>query len=189
LLAVIQGILELSELDRGAVRLEATAFSLREIIADTLKPLVARAEGKGLAVTVEMDRAIPEAIVGDPSRLRQIIGHLVSNAIKFTEKGEVRVLANVEAASVLDAQVRISVADSGIGIPEAKQATIFDAFSQGDNSFTRQYGGTGLGLTISSMLVRLMGGSLGVQSTPGVGSTFYFTLRFDLATDEKRVAG
>jgi signal transduction histidine kinase len=186
LLAVIQDILDLADLDRGTIRLDATSFNLRETFTDALRPLAARAEAKGLTLTVEIDPAVPEALEGDPLRLRQIIGQLVGNAIKFTASGEVRVCVSLELKSTREARVRVSVADTGIGIPETKQASIFEPFSQGDNSSTRHYGGAGLGLSISQQLATLMGGALHVQSTPGLGATFYFTARFERVAAETK---
>ena len=185
LLAVLQDILDLADLDRGTVRLDATGFNLRETFTDALRPFAARAEAKGLTLTVEIDSAVPESLAGDPLRLRQIISHLVGNAIKFTASGQVRVCANLELKSTRETHVRVSVTDTGIGIPETRQASIFEPFSQGDNSSTRQYGGAGLGLTISQQLAALMGGAIHVQSTPGLGATFYFTARFERATAER----
>jgi signal transduction histidine kinase len=177
LLGMIQDILDFSDLDRKRVRLEAVPFSVREVISDVLRPLAARSDEKGLAVTFECGSDVPAKLAGDPARFQQVLAKLVSNAVKFTHKGDVKVRVELESRSELDALVRVSVADTGIGITEEKVAIIFDAFSQADESTTRAYGGAGLGLAIASQLVRLMGGVLKVRSALGVGTTLEFTVR------------
>jgi signal transduction histidine kinase len=177
LLGLIQDILDVSDLDASRVRLEATPFSVRDIIDDVLKPLVLRSTEKGVAITSECGSDVPSELAGDPARFRQVLAKLVSNAIKFTHKGEIRIRAELESRSKQETLVRMSVADTGIGIAEEKLASVFDAFSQADDSATREYGGAGLGLAIAAQLVRLMGGVLTVQSTPGVGTTLQFTAR------------
>jgi two-component system sensor histidine kinase/response regulator len=177
LLVVINDILDFSKIEAGKIELESVDFDLRECIEDTLKALALRAHEKGLELAGEIDADVPEALVGDPVRVRQVVLNLVSNAIKFTETGEVVLRARLEAESADHVTLCVSVTDTGVGIPKAKQSRIFEAFSQADSSTTRHYGGTGLGLTISTQLVGMMGGSIRVESEEGKGSTFEFTAR------------
>src|SRR5262249_54438354 len=145
------------------------------------KPLAVKAEEKGLELLCDIDGSVPPVIVGDPMRLRQVIANLVGNAIKFTESGHVLLSIGQDEARTSAAMLHFRVVDTGIGIPPEKHTAIFDAFSQADGSTTRRFGGTGLGLTISATLVRLMGGRIWVESQPGAGSTFHFTAAFDTA--------
>jgi two-component system sensor histidine kinase/response regulator len=181
LLDLIQDILDVADLDGNRIRLEAMPFSVRDVISDVLKLLVPRSNEKGLALASECASDVPAKLAGDPARFRQVLAKLVGNALKFTHKGEVKILAEVESLSKKEAIVRVSVADTGIGIPEETLASVFDPFSQADDSPTRKYGGAGLGLAIAAQLVHLMGGVLKVQSTPGVGTEFQFTARFGRA--------
>ena len=175
LLTLLNDILDLSKIDAGKVDIVPELFDLRESLQPALEPWRVRAEEKGLAFTVEFDDGVPRQLWGDVARIRQILTNLVGNAIKFTERGEIRVSA--ERAAGKDGQViRYAVRDTGIGIPEEKQEIIFQAFEQADGSTTRKYGGTGLGLTISSRLAHLMGGRLEVESSPGEGSLFRLVL-------------
>ncbi len=160
--------------------MDAIEFKLPESLGDTLKSLAFRASQKGLEVACSLSPQVPEYLIGDPGRLRQIILNLVGNAIKFTEKGEVVVQVEVDSQSEDHATLHFSVRDTGIGIPPEKQQIIFGPFEQADASTTRRYGGTGLGLAITSHLVKLMGGRIWVESAPGQGSTFHFTGRFGL---------
>jgi CheY-like chemotaxis protein len=147
-----------------------------------VKALALRAHAKGLELLVEVQREVPDFVVGDPVRVGQIITNLVGNAIKFTETGEVALYAALEdPARAGEIRVRFDIRDTGIGIPEDKQALIFEAFAQADGSTTRKFGGTGLGLTISTRLVKMMGGNLWVDSQPGQGSCFHFTVCFETA--------
>src|SRR5262249_43379021 len=159
-------------------------FSLRSGVGNTLRALAARAHRKGLELVCNVQPDVPDALVGDAGRLRQVLLNLVGNAIKFTEQGEVVVQvvgeASAERGVRQEVALRFSVRDTGIGIPPDQQKRIFRAFEQEDTSTTRKYGGTGLGLTIASRLVGLMGGQIRVTSTPGQGSTFAFTARFGL---------
>jgi signal transduction histidine kinase/ligand-binding sensor domain-containing protein/CheY-like chemotaxis protein len=194
LLAVINDILDFSKIEAGRLALDPVDFELRESIEETMKTLALRAHQKRLELACYITPDVPEAVVGDPARLRQILVNLVGNAIKFTSEGEVVVEVKLSDSSVAaDLGLRnemepnlqskniclhIIVRDTGIGIPLEKQAKIFEAFTQADGSTTRQYGGTGLGLTISSQLVELMGGRIWVESEQGKGSAFHFTSYF-----------
>jgi PAS domain S-box-containing protein len=178
LLTVINDILDFSKIEAGRLDLDPIAFRLRDSLGETMKGLAFRAQSKGLELACHVAATAPDALVGDPSRLRQVVMNLVGNAIKFTESGEVVVSVTTEQTWEGGLELRFSVRDTGIGIPADKQATIFEAFTQADGSTTRRYGGTGLGLTISLKLVQLMGGRMWVESAAGGGSTFHFTARF-----------
>ena len=178
LLTLLNDTLDFSKIDAGKLDLELISFRLRESIEDTLKTLSLRAQQKGLKLSCSVEPEVPDSLVGDPGRLRQILMNLVGNAIKFTDQGQVLVGVASEAQAAGRAILHFSVIDTGIGIPAEKQQVIFEAFSQADGSTTRRYGGTGLGLTISSKLVGMMGGHIWVDSQPGAGSTFHFTARF-----------
>ncbi len=177
LLSIINEILDFSKIEAGKMEIEAADFGIRDIVCDTLKSLAPRAQSKGLEMACRIADDVPEWLVGDAVRLRQVIVNLVSNAIKFTERGEVLVDVWLVSYDDQTVQVRFAVTDTGIGIPPEKQRLVFEAFTQADGSITRRYGGTGLGLAISSRLVSLMGDQLDVQSELGKGSTFSFTLR------------
>ena len=186
LLTVINDILDFSKIEAGKIDLEAIDFNLRESLEFTLKTLALRADEKGLELLCEVAPEVPEIVRGDSGRLRQIVVNLVGNAIKFTDKGEIAVRVQVEAREGHDWLCRFTVADTGIGIPEDKRELIFNPFSQADTSTTRKYGGTGLGLTISTRLVRMMGGKIWVESEVGRGSQFHFTARLG-AADSKEI--
>jgi two-component system sensor histidine kinase/response regulator len=177
LLSVINDILDFSKIEVGRLDFETIEFSLRDSLGDTVKALSLRAHQKGLELACHIPPDVPDALVGDPSRLRQIVVNLVGNAIKFTERGEIVVQAEAEPQMERDVYLHFTVADTGMGIPPEKQRAIFKAFTQVDGSMARKYGGTGLGLTISSGLVEGMGGRIWVDSEPGKGSTFHFTVR------------
>jgi two-component system, sensor histidine kinase and response regulator len=177
LLGLINDILDFSKIEAGKLELETIPFSLRDCIGTMLKPLGMRAEQKGLELTADILASVPDSLLGDPMRLRQILINLADNAIKFTKRGDVMLRVEVESEADDEHYLHFSVSDTGIGIPAAKQALIFDAFAQADTSTTRTYGGTGLGLSIASQLVRQMAGRLWVQSTVGQGTTFHFTAR------------
>ena len=177
LLGLINDILDFSKIEAGKLELEAISFSLRDCIGTMLKPLGMRADQKGLELTADIPAGVPDHLIGDPMRLRQILMNLTDNAIKFTEKGDVMLRVAVESATDAEHCLHFSIADTGIGIPASKQALIFDAFAQADGTTTRTYGGTGLGLAIASQLVRQMGGRIWVESTVGEGTTFHFTAR------------
>jgi two-component system sensor histidine kinase/response regulator len=178
LLTVINDILDFSKIEAGKLDMEAIDFELRGVIGTTSKTLAVRAYEKGLELAYHVFPEVPEGLVGDPGRLRQVLVNLIGNAIKFTERGEVVVRVEREERIGSEVILKFSVADTGIGIPHDKQQLIFDAFSQADGSVTRKYGGTGLGLAISMHLVERMGGRIWVESEPGKGSTFCFTARF-----------
>ena len=181
LLGTIDDLLDFTKIEAGKLTLESTDLSLRELIGETLRALAVRGHRKRLELVCDIDPEVPDSIVGDPGRLRQILLNLIGNAIKFTERGEVFVdlrLDGPDDPSSPDVRLRCVIRDTGIGIPPDKQETIFQAFEQEDTSTTRRYGGTGLGLTIAGRLIALMGGDLGVESEPGCGSTFAFTARF-----------
>jgi signal transduction histidine kinase/DNA-binding response OmpR family regulator len=178
LLAVINDILDFSKIEARKLELAHDPFELRETLVRALKPLAVRAEEKGLELVCQIPPHVPDVVIGDAMRLRQIVVNLVGNAIKFTDRGEIAVSVAVESQSEDDILLHFCVADTGIGIPEDKQKVIFDAFSQADSSTTRRYGGTGLGLAISSNLTTLMGGRIWLESAPGRGSSFHFTARF-----------
>jgi len=180
LLSLINDILDFSKIEAGKLNIESVDFSLRNTLGEVTSALRVRAQQKGLKFACHIPLDLPDALIGDPSRLRQIVINLVGNALKFTGKGEVSVQAEIESRTADQAVFHFSVADTGIGIPLDKQKLIFEAFTQSDSSTTRKYGGTGLGLSISSKLVGLMGGNIWVESQPGQGSTFHFTLRFGL---------
>jgi PAS domain S-box-containing protein len=183
LLGVINDILDFSKIEAGKLDIEAISFSLRDNLAQTMKPLELRARQKGLRLSWSVAPNIADWIVSDPVRLRQVLVNLAGNAIKFTDEGEVEVRVEMDSRGERDAQLRFSVRDTGIGISPEKQHLIFEAFSQADMSTTRLYGGTGLGLTIASRLVELMGGRISVQSAPGRGSVFQFTIRTGLHSE------
>ena len=177
LLTLINDILDFSKIEAGKVDLETVNFDLRDNVETTLKTLAVRAHQKGLDLHCEVDAGVPDTVSGDSSRLRQIVLNLVGNALKFTEKGEVKVSVQTESRGAKGPNLHFTVSDTGIGIPPEKHSHIFKAFSQADSSTTRKYGGTGLGLTISTRLVDMMGGKMWVESEVGKGSRFHFTLR------------
>jgi signal transduction histidine kinase/DNA-binding response OmpR family regulator len=181
LLTIINDVLDFSRIEAGKLDLEETAFSLRERVGDVLKSLSLRAHDKGLELACHVHPDVPDALLGDPARLGQIIINLTGNAIKFTGEGEVVLKVSCESQADEGAVLHFSVRDTGIGIPADKLASIFDAFTQADATTTRKYGGTGLGLAISSRLVGLMDGRIWADSKDGEGSTFHFTARFKSA--------
>jgi signal transduction histidine kinase/DNA-binding response OmpR family regulator len=185
LLIVINDILDFSKIEAGKIDLEAIDFNLRDCLEVTLKTLALRADEKGLELLGEISAKVPEVVEGDSNRLRQILLNLIGNAIKFTTEGEVAVRVEVVAEESDRRVIQFTVSDTGIGIPLAKQKSIFDPFSQADASTTRKYGGTGLGLTISTRLVTMMGGQIWVESEQGKGTQFHFTVQ--LKSSEKSV--
>ena len=181
LLTVVNDILDFSKIEAGKLDLDRVDFALNDALDQIMKTFSLRAAQKNLELACEVDAAIPEMLVGDPTRLRQIVNNLVGNALKFTERGEIVVKADLESREDDWLMLHFTVRDTGIGIPREKQAKIFEAFSQADGSTTRKYGGTGLGLTVSLRLVTLMGGKMWVESEPGQGSCFHFTARMGLS--------
>jgi PAS domain S-box-containing protein len=182
LLGIINDLLDFSKIEAGKLVLDPAEFSLRSAVGDTLRSLAVRAHRKGLELVCRVDSDVPDALIGDAGRLRQVLLNIVGNAIKFTHRGEVvaRVEVDTEPAPPAAVGLRFTVCDTGIGIPRDKQEKVFRAFEQEDTSTTRRYGGTGLGLTIAARLVALMEGMIAVDSEPGRGSTFTFTARFGL---------
>ena len=180
LLALLNDILDFSKIEAGKLDLETVDFSLRESLESSVKGLGMEARSKGLALSSHVQPEVPDNLRGDPTRLRQIVVNLVGNALKFTSQGEVAVRVQCEEVTDDTAILEFTVRDTGIGIPLAKQAEIFEVFTQADSSTTRKHGGNGLGLAICKCFVELMHGSIWVESTPGLGSTFHFRLPFAL---------
>jgi signal transduction histidine kinase/DNA-binding response OmpR family regulator len=180
LLEVINDVLDFSKIESGKLTLDPVATDLREMVDETVKSMALRAHQKGLELLCRVDPAMPEAVCADPFRLRQVLLNLLGNAIKFTAAGHVMVDIQVVASKSDHVGIRFVISDTGIGIPSDKLALIFDEFSQADGSTTRRYGGTGLGLAISQRLVRMMGGNLEVESTPGEGARFFFSIEAPL---------
>ena len=180
LLTLINDILDLSKIEAGRVELEEKEFNLADLVENIAEMISVRAYKKGLEMPLRISSEVPECVIGDPERLRQILINLLGNAVKFTESGQIFLDLRVDSDSSEDnkAKVIFAVKDTGIGIAQEKQKQIFESFTQADASSTRKYGGTGLGLTISKQLVELMGGKIWLKSSPGLGSTFYFSLPF-----------
>ena len=182
LLTILNDILDFSKVEAGRLDLESIDFDLRSAVQDVVELLAERAQSKGVELLGTVDPAVPEAVRGDPGRFRQILTNLIGNAVKFTEQGEVVASARVAEEGADTLIVRLDIRDTGIGVPPEAQGRLFQAFSQADGSTTRRFGGTGLGLAISRRLAELMGGQIGVESEPGRGSTFWFTVRLARAT-------
>ena len=184
LLRILNDVLDFSKIEAGKLDLETVPFSLRDCVADGLKLLAARASEKRLELAFHVPPEIPDGVIGDPGRLRQILTNLVSNGIKFTDQGEIVVAVALDSRNEERVMLHFGVTDTGVGIPPEKQERIFEEFGQADASTTREFGGTGLGLTISSRLVEMMGGRIWVESEVGQGSTFHFTADFGRQHDE-----
>jgi signal transduction histidine kinase/CheY-like chemotaxis protein len=178
LLTIINDILDFSKIEAGKLSIEQIEFDLREVINDTLALLQNRMIAKGLALDLKLELGTDTQFIGDPTRLRQVVTNLTGNAIKFTERGSVSIAIRRIEGDNERSVIKVSITDTGIGIPEHVIANLFQSFSQADGSTTRKYGGTGLGLAISKRLIELMGGTIGVESTAGEGSTFWFTITF-----------
>ncbi len=184
LLSLINDILDYSKIEAGELTLENIFFKLDDVLKQVFDIFRFRAGGKGLDLDIQIHPAIPSCLKGDPVRLRQVLINLVANAIKFTESGKVTIRVQIASESETDLILRFQVTDTGIGISEEQKKKLFKSFSQADTSITRKYGGTGLGLTISKELSRLMDGKIGVKSRKGKGSTFWFTARFEKTANE-----
>jgi PAS domain S-box-containing protein len=181
LLRILNDILDFSKIESRRIELDAVPFSVSEMLTTTLRPFAPAADAKNLALCLRMAPDLPAMVVGDPIRLRQVVTNLVSNALKFTDRGSVSVAAHASALDDGRAQLHITVSDTGIGIPAAVQSAVFEPFRQADGSITRRFGGTGLGLAISKTLVELMGGSLTLESSEGAGTTFGLVMTMALA--------
>jgi PAS domain S-box-containing protein len=177
LLRILNDILDFSKIEAGKLEFEAIEFDLRQTVEAMLDLLGVRAAAKNLELTYDFAPDVPSRVLGDPGRLRQILVNLTGNAIKFTERGGVTIRVEQLSQTATEIELHFSVKDTGIGIPLNKQRHVFSAFAQADSSSTRTFGGTGLGLTISSQLVEMMGGKISLESEEGVGSTFHFTVR------------
>jgi signal transduction histidine kinase/CheY-like chemotaxis protein len=187
LLTVINDILDFSKIEAGKIELEITEFNLRECLEATLKTFALRADEKGLELVCEMTADVPEILMADPSRLRQVFINLIGNAIKFTDQGEVTLKVEIETKAGDFRELHCMVSDTGIGIPLDKQQFIFDPFTQADISTTRKYGGTGLGLTISARLVSLMGGKIWLESQEKQGAKFHFTVPVTISQNSAKL--
>ena len=180
LLNLINDILDLSKVEASQLELERTGFSLNDLLEKVTEMVAVRAHEKGLALVCEIAPNVPTDLVGDPTRLRQVLLNLLGNAIKFTESGEVSLRVAPDADSTVPTALRFTVSDTGIGIPGEKLGRVFERFTQADSSTTRRFGGSGLGLTISKRLVELMGGRIWVESEVGKGSVFSFAVPFEI---------
>ena len=183
LLTLVNSVLDLSKIESGKLMLEISDLSLRDTLQEAVHTLSLRAREKGLALNFRVAPAVPEILRGDPLRLKQIFINLLSNAIKFTAEGEVAVEVGCETAGDKEVDLHMIVRDTGIGVPAAKQETIFEAFTQADSSTTRQYGGTGLGLSITAQLVHMMNGRIWLDSEEGQGSTFHIVVRLEVPSE------
>ena len=185
LLSLLNDILDFSKIESGRLDFAREPFRLREQIGDILKTLAVNAQEKNVELVYHIEPEVPDAYLGDPGRLRQILINLLGNSLKFTEEGEVALHIRLEEQDGQSARLRFAVMDTGIGIAQEDQESIFESFSQADSSITRRYGGTGLGLSISSRLIEMMGGRIWLESELGRGSTFYFTVQLDLQPGQK----
>ncbi|RPJ45241.1 MAG: PAS domain-containing protein, partial [Candidatus Latescibacterota bacterium] len=188
LLDILNDILDFSKIEAGKLILDTVPFSLRDCVEGAVRLLAIRAERKGVELSCHIPPDVPEAVIGDPGRLRQVFVNLIGNAVKFTEEGEILVRAEVKERSQESTLFRFTVRDTGIGIPDEKRRTVFQPFEQADGSSTRRHGGTGLGLAIVRDLVRLMGGKISLVSNIGWGSIFQFTVRLGLQPDGRPLA-
>ena len=193
LLRIINDVLDFSKIEAGKMELDCVPLDLRDHIFESIKPLALQAHEKGLELTCDIRPEVPDAIVADPVRLRQVLLNLAGNAIKFTEHGEVSLRVKVDFRTETEVCLRFTIEDTGIGIEPDKQKLVFEAFAQADGSTARKFQGTGLGLSISSQLVQMMGGRIWLESSPGRGSRFHFTARVGIGTEtavpEEGIAG
>jgi two-component system, sensor histidine kinase and response regulator len=176
LLGILNDVLDFSKIEAGQLTIDAIEYDLRSTVEGVAHTLVSRAENKGLEMACLIDKDVPSRVLGDAGRLRQVLINLVGNAIKFTQEGEVVIRVMMQSKNEKTSTLRFLVSDTGIGIPLDRQKAVFERFVQADSSSTRKYGGTGLGLTISAQLTKMMGGDIGLESEPGKGSTFWFTV-------------
>ena len=176
LLGILNDVLDFSKIEAGQLTIDEIEFDLRSTVEGVAHTLVTRAENKGIELACLIDKDVPTRVMGDAGRLRQVLINLVGNAIKFTHEGEVVIRVMVQSTNEKKSTLRVLVSDTGIGIPLDRQKAVFERFVQADSSSTRKYGGTGLGLTISAQLTKMMGGDIGLESEPGKGSTFWFTV-------------
>ena len=186
---ILNDILDFSKIEAGKLEFETIEFDLRQTVEAMVKVLGIRAAAKNLELACDLEPDVPSRVLGDPGRLRQILINLTGNAIKFTERGEVLIQVERLSETAEEVELHFSVKDTGIGIPLNKQQHVFSAFAQADGSSTRTFGGTGLGLTISSQLVEMMGGRIWLESEEGIGSTFHFTVRLGIAPGPGQTSG
>jgi signal transduction histidine kinase len=184
LVAIVNDILDCSKIEAGKVTLESEDVPLHTLLDEVIQVLGPHAREKGLTLTSAIDPEVPPYVHADPLRLKQVLTNFIDNALKFTHEGGVTVEVAASDDSASHARIRFAVRDTGIGIPADRQAVIFESFTQGDDSTTRTYGGTGLGLSICRQLVELMGGRIGVESSVGEGSTFWFEVTLARAPDD-----
>jgi signal transduction histidine kinase len=189
LLSIVDDILDFSKIEAGKLKLESIDFNLRQTVENVVALLAERAKSKGIKLLWSVDPQMPASLRGDPNRLRQVLLNLMSNAIKFTEHGQVAVELSCRGEAGQAAQLHCAVRDSGIGLSDKSRQKLFRPFTQGDTSITRKFGGTGLGLAICRKLVELMGGTIGVTSAEGKGSTFWFDVRLEKSPASDRVIG
>ena len=189
LLDVINDVLDFSKVEAGKLELESEPFRLRDCLGDAMRSLAHRSRHVDLEIASDIQPDVPEILIGDAGRLRQIVVNLIGNSLKFTERGEVILEVRVDARTDSEVELEFAVRDTGIGIPDAKLSRIFEAFEQVDTTLTRRFGGTGLGLAICRKLTGLMGGRIWVESRLGQGSTFHFTTRFPFVPDESSPNG
>jgi len=184
LLTILNDILDLSKIEAGKLNIELIPLDLREIVGELVTLHTMTAEEKVIQLSADIDEQLPQVLIGDPTRIRQILANLISNALKFTEKGRVLIRISVVSSEGNNADIRMAVEDTGVGIQEEVIGKLFNEFTQADGSTTRKYGGTGLGLAIVKQLVEMMHGQFGVESVPGKGSTFWFRVPLEISTEQ-----